>query len=131
MTESQINSLEDLSTLRTAPNLDNQQSKRLLDELCIYMDSADWFTIGIMASSANIAVSTFKEMETRFNWSQMNSTSLPKENGPVFLKANQKTGDIYVRIEHGLGEGVLISCQHNDTNKNSETFGPFPLNFFQ
>ena len=55
----------------------------------------------------------------------------PIEDGPVFLKANQKTGDIYVRIEYGLGEGILLSCQHNEEGRDADTIGPFPLDFFK
>ena len=54
----------------------------------------------------------------------------PNKDGPVFLKANQKTGDIHIRIEYGLGEGILLSCQQEEEKKNTSTFGPFPLNFF-
>ncbi|MFL0732696.1 MAG: DUF1824 family protein [Prochlorococcus sp.] len=36
-----------------------------------------------------------------------------------------------MRIEYGLGEGVLISCQHNNEEKEADTLGPFPLDFFK
>ena len=48
----------------------------------------------------------------------------------VFMKGNQKTGDVYIRSEYGLGEGILLTCQYNDLNRNSITYGPFPLSFF-
>ena len=47
-----------------------------------------------------------------------------------FLKANQKTGNVFVRSENGLGEGILITCQYDEGVKESNTFGPLPLNFF-
>ena len=55
----------------------------------------------------------------------------PDKEGPVFLKANQRSAQIHIRIEHGLGEGILISCQNNDELICSKTFGPFPLDFFK
>lgn len=131
MTELVIKSLKDLNGHRSAPSLDSTQSKHLLDQLCAYIGDADWFTVGIMAPSSSLAIFVLREMESRFNWTAMNVVDKPTEDGPVFLKANQKTGDIHVRIEYGLGEGVLISCQHNNEEKEADTLGPFPLDFFK
>ena len=50
--------------------------------------------------------------------------------GRVFLKGNQKTGNVYMRSENGLGEGILITCQYEIDSKKSSTFGPLPLDFF-
>ncbi len=131
MIPAEIKSLNDLRKLRTAPDLDRSQSRSILNELRATMDGADWFTIGIMASSANAALCTLKEMETHFKWPAMNVAKKDNQDGPVFLKANQKTGDIYIRVEHGLGEGILLSCQYDDEKETADTFGPFPLNFFK
>ena len=46
------------------------------------------------------------------------------------MKGNQKTGEVYIRTEYGLGEGILLTCQYDDPSKNSMTYGPFPLSFF-
>ena len=51
-------------------------------------------------------------------------------DGSVFLKGNQKTGNVFVRSENGLGEGILITCQYDEGVKESNTFGPLPLDFF-
>ena len=51
-------------------------------------------------------------------------------DGSVFLKGNQKTGNVFVRSESGLGEGILITCQYDEDTKESSTFGPLPLDFF-
>ncbi|WP_269623390.1 DUF1824 family protein [Prochlorococcus marinus] len=131
MNEPEIQTLNDLEKLRSAPNLSHNQKKALHKELNEYIADADWFTIGIMASSSNLAILTLKEMENHFNWLAMKVVEKPQKNGPVFLKANQKTGDIYIRIEYGLGEGILLSCQHNDQLKSTQTLGPLPLNFFK
>ena len=128
--DSHIGSLQDLRNLRSAPDLDDAQSKVLIRELSTYMDDSDWFTVGIMAPSFAIAILVLREMESRFNWLPMKVVVKPKEEGPVFLKANQKAGEVNVRVEHGLGEGILLSCQRNDLGRDSDTLGPFPLNFF-
>ena len=52
-------------------------------------------------------------------------------DGCVFLKGNQKTGNVFVRSENGLGEGILITCQYDEDAEESNTFGPLPLDFFQ
>ena len=131
MIDPEINSLKDLKRLRSAPSLDKEQSKNLLRELCSYMTLADWFTIGIMAPSSQLALFALKELEVHFNWSAMKVVEKPIADGPVFLKANQKTGDILVRLEYGLGEGILLSCQNDETQENVDTYGPFPLDFFK
>ena len=48
----------------------------------------------------------------------------------VFFKANQKTGNVFIRSENGLGEGILLTCQYNEDPHESNTFGPLPLDFF-
>ena len=131
MINAEINSLNDLRKIRSAPMLDINQEKRLLKELSSYMDDADWFTVGIMAPSCMHAIFVLKEMESLFSWSPMKVATKPQEDGPVFLKANQNTGDVHIRIEYGLGEGVLLSCQYNKDQKIANTFGPFPLNIFK
>ncbi len=130
MIDSDITSLNDLTMRRTAPKLDSNQKQTLKKELSEHMQSADWFTVGIMSPSYKQAVYILKEMESRFNWPSMKVASQPSGQGPVFLKANQKTGSFNARIEHGLGEGILLSCQYNKENRNANTLGPFPLDFF-
>ena len=131
MLESQIQSLQNLSCFRTAPQLNSSQKEKLLKELLFYVQKADWFTVGIMAASKSIAIANLRQLESFFDWESMNIVSEPIKDGPVFLKANQKTTDVYIRIENGLGEGILISCQGDPKKDNTETFGPFPLNIFR
>ena len=69
--------------------------------------------------------------EKKFNYSEMKCITMPMSQGPIFLKANQKTGEIHARIEYGLGEGILISCHNDDNSVTSRTIGPFPLDFFR
>ncbi len=96
----EINKLVDLNNFRTAPKLSDWQAKNLLEELEANILNADWITIGVMAPNDNEA------------------------------KANQKTGNVFVRSENGLGEGILITCQYDEGAKESNTFGPLPLYFF-
>ncbi len=131
MEANQIHLLEDLNKLRSAPEIPMPQSENIFKELKEKIENSDWFTIGIMAPSSNVAISALRELEDCFSWEAMRIVEKPDIDGPVFLKANQNTGDVYIRIEYGLGEGILISCQQNDPNKKINTFGPFPLKFFQ
>ena len=131
MIESKVESLKDLYLLRTAPTLNKDQTKSLFKELCLYMNDAEWFTVGIMAKSSKEAISSLRQIENCFKWQPMKLGEQPFKEGPVFLKANQNSGDIHIRIEHGLGEGILISCQHKKEDLPSETLGPFPLDFFK
>ena len=130
MSDARMISLDDLKLLRSAPMLNQDQMDYLREELYSYMNEADWFTIGIMASSTKQAIRSLRELEKKMDWPEMTIGSHPKENGPVFLKANQNTQDVYIRIEHGLGEGILISCQSNEESRGTSTLGPLPLDFF-
>ena len=127
----EINFLKDLNRYHSAPLINDKQRNILLNELSVYMKDSDWFTIGIMATSSDLAISNLRDIEFFFNWSEMKISNKNVPSGPVFLKANQRTGEAYIRLEHGLGEGILLSCQSNNPNINTFTFGPFPLYFFQ
>ena len=122
--------LADLDKLRSAPKLTKEQSMTLFNELKNIIYKSDWVTIGIMSPSLKKGLNAIRKIEERFNYNEMKCVTLPSSDGPIFLKANQKTGEIHARIEFGLGEGILISCQNNDDSVATKTIGPFPLDFF-
>ena len=126
----EINKLVDLNNLRTAPQLSNSQEKKLLEELEANILSADWITIGIMAPSDNKAIEALQSISKKYSSIKFGNLGSLKADGGVFLKANQKTSNVFVRSENGLGEGILITCQNDDGGKESYTFGPLPLDFF-
>ena len=125
-----IYKLEDLEQLRTAPKLSKRQSELLLNQVKEIVLKADWVTIGIMSPSVEKGIDAIRRIERKFKYKEMKPQTIPSSNGPVFLKANQKTGEIHARIEYGLGEGILISCHNSDSSIIARTIGPFPLDFF-
>jgi len=126
----EINKLVDLNNLRTAPQLSNSQEKKLLEELESNIFNADWITIGIMAPSDNKAIEALKSISKKYSSIKFGNLGSLHADGAVFLKANQKTSNVFVRSESGLGEGILITCQYDEGAKESNTFGPLPLDFF-
>ena len=130
MTESAITNLSDLARLRGAPELLPQTKDQLRQELQQAMATARWFTIGVMAPSMEQALAALRSLEQSQEWEPLELVDSPDEPGPVFLKANQKGGTIRIRIEHGLGEGMLISGHGDDETAPSTTWGPLPLDFF-
>ena len=126
----EINKLVDLNNLRTAPQLSKRQEKKLLEELEVNIFNADWITIGIMAPSDNKAIKALKSISKKYSSIQFGNLDSLHAYGGVFLKANQKTSNVFVRSENGLGEGILITCQYEESAKESNTFGPLPLDFF-
>ena len=126
----EINKLVDLNSLRTAPKLNNSQVKKLFGELESNISKADWMTIGIMAPSDTRAKEAFKWISRKYSSIKFGNLISLHADGAVFLKANQKTGNVFVRSENGLGEGILITCQYDEGAKESNTFGPLPLCFF-
>ena len=130
MTETSVQNLADLARLRGAPELLPQTRKTLRAELKLAMGNASWFTIGVMAPSMEQALAALRSLEQSQEWEPLELVDSPDEPGPVFLKANQKGGTIRIRIEHGLGEGMLISGHGDDETTPSTTWGPLPLDFF-
>ena len=126
----EINKLVDLNNLRTAPQLSNIQEKKLLEEVETNILNTDWITIGIMAPSDKRAIEALQSISNKFSSIKFGNIGSLHADGGVFLKANQKTGNVFVRSENGLGEGILITCQYDENNKESNTFGPLPLDFF-
>jgi len=126
----QINKLVDLNNLRTAPQLSHSQEKKLLEELEANIFNADWITIGIMAPSDNKAIEALQSISKNYSSIKFENLGSLHADGGVFLKANQKTGNVFIRSERGLGEGILITCQYDEDAKELNTFGPFPLDFF-
>ena len=126
----EINKLVDLNNLRTAPQLIDRQAKKLLEELEVNIFNADWITIGIMAPCDIKAIEALQSISKKYSSIKFGNLGSLHADGGVFLKANQKTGNVFVRSENGLGEGILITCQYDEDAKESNTFGPLPLDFF-
>mgnify|MGYP001232609211 CR=1 FL=1 len=126
----EINNLVDLNVLRTAPKLSNIQVKKILEELEANIFNADWITIGIMAPSDTKAIEVLKSITEKYSSIKFANLDSLHADGSVFLKGNQKTGNVFIRSENGLGEGILLTCQYDHESKDSSTFGPLPLDFF-
>ena len=126
----EVNSLFDLISLRSAPKLSKGQVKKLQDELEEKILNCDWLTIGIMANSDFEAIEALKSISKKYSSIKFLDLDSVRANGSVFLKANQKTGNIFIRSENGLGEGILLTCQYDSVTEESSTYGPFPLDFF-
>ena len=125
-----IKKLVDLNSFRSAPVLTNIQVKKLLEELETNIFKADWISIGIMAPCDKKAIETLQSISKKYSSIQFSNLDSLHADGSVFLKGNQKTGNVFVRSENGLGEGILITCQYDSNSEESYTFGPFPLDFF-
>ena len=126
----QINELIDLNKYKTAPILDLNQIQKLSKELDSEIRNSDWITIGVMAKNDNEAKNAFKMFIQKYPYIHFDDFEKLKAMGNVFMKGNQKTGEVYMRSEYGIGEGILLTCQYNDPLRNSSTYGPFPLSFF-
>ena len=130
MSSPSIQSLKDLSRLREAPTLDQGIADQLREELEFALSQSSWFTIGVMAPSSHQALSSLRSLEESQQWTSLEVTETTTDIGPVFLKANQRGGTVRIRIEHGLGSGILISGHGDDVAQPVTTWGPFPLDFF-
>ena len=126
----EINKLADLNSLRTAPILNKVQIKKLLEELETNIFNADWITIGIMAPGDTKAIEALQSITKKYSSIKFVNLNSLHADGSVFLKGNQKTGNVFIRSENGLGEGILLTCQYDHESKESSTIGPLPLDFF-
>ena len=125
-----INNLDELNNLRSAPYLNKFESEVILKQISTRIINSDWITIGIMANSDKDAKKALTSIIKKYNFKFFKNFNKIKVPGNVFLKANQKTGEVYIRSENGLGVGILLTCQYNNPSNNSQTYGPFPLNLF-
>tara|TARA_B100000212_G_scaffold337310_1_gene311939 strand:- start:404 stop:790 length:387 start_codon:yes stop_codon:yes gene_type:complete len=125
-----INELIDLNNFKTAPVLDLDQIQKLTMELETKIVNSDWLTIGVMAKSDSEAKIALKTIIQKYSFDNFINFENLKASGNVFMKGNQKTGEVYIRSEYGLGEGILLTCQYDEPSKDSMTYGPFPLKFF-
>ncbi len=125
-----INELIDLNNFKTAPVLDLDQIQKLTMELETKIVNSDWLTIGVMAKSDSEAKIALKTIIQKYSFDNFINFENLKASGNVFMKGNQKTGEVYIRSEYGLGEGILLTCQYDEPYKDSMTYGPFPLKFF-
>ena len=125
-----INDLNDFNSLRTSPKLSEPESYNILNQIDNKILNSDWITIGIMAQSDLEAKDALKSIIKKYNFKSFKNFEYINALGHVFLKANQKTGEVYIRSENGLGEGILLTCQYDDLSIYSKTYGPFPLNLF-
>ena len=126
-----ITNLDEFNHLRTAPFLDEFESEVILKKINIKIINSDWITIGIMAKSDKDAKKALSSIINKYNFKFFKNFNIIRAPGNVFLKANQKTGEVYIRSENGLGVGILITCQYNNLPNYSQTYGPFPLNLFK
>jgi len=83
-----------------------------------------------MASCDTKAIEALQSISKKYSSIKFGNLGSLHADGGVFLKANQKTSNVFVRSENGLGEGILITCQYEKDSKESNTFGPLPLDFF-
>ena len=127
----EINNLFDLNSLRSSPKLSKKQINKLQDELDANIIKADWITIGIMANSDFAAKEALKSITKKYSSIQFRDLDSLNAKGCVYLKGNQKTGNVFIRSENNLGEGILLTCQYENESKESGTFGPLPLDFFE
>ena len=125
-----ITNLDELNHLRSAPFLDKHESEDILRQINTKIKDSDWITIGIMATNEQDAKKALNSIIQKYNFKFSKNFNELRASGNVFLKANQKSGEIYIRSENGLGEGILLTCQYNDLSIHSITYGPFPLNLF-
>jgi len=126
-----ITNLNELNHLRSAPFLDKSESEDILRQINIKIKDSDWITIGIMATNQQDAKKALISIIQKYNFKFSKNFTELRASGNVFLKANQKSGEVYIRSENGLGEGILLTCQYNDLSIHSKTYGPFPLNLFR
>ena len=86
--------------------------------------------IRIKSGGGNAGHNGLKSISNKYSSIKFGNLDSLHADGYVFLKGNQKTGNVFVRSENGLGEGILITCQYDEDAEESNTFGPLPLDFF-
>lgn len=131
MTLPEVVQLADLRGYRSAPPLKEAQRLQLQSELRQRVAVCDWCTIGVMAPGSKAAWAALRSFEQALGWQPLPAQGEDGEiDGAVFLKGHQGTGQVWLRAEEGLGEGVLVSGHSARHPELQDTWGPFPLAFF-
>ena len=130
MNSPSIQCLNDLIRLREAPTPAQATKDQLREELQVELTQFSWSTIGVMAPSADQALSSRRSLEASQEWTSLKVVETTTDEGPVFLEAKQRGGTVRVRLEHGLRSGILISGHGDDDAQPATTWGPLPLDFF-
>jgi hypothetical protein len=115
--------------------LDPDQRRRLRQDLSPLLAACGWCTVGIMAPSAAAALAALRSLEGALGWPALQPAeegdgAAEGEEGPVFLKGNQRNGCFRLRREDGLGEGILITGHEAADPAAEDTWGPMPLDLF-
>ena len=97
-----IDELIDLNNYKTAPSLDLNQIQKLSRQLDNEIINSDWLTIGIMAKSDHEAKNALRTFLQKYSSISFNNFEKLTAIGNVFMKGNQKTGEVYIRSEYGL-----------------------------
>ena len=122
--------LDDLKAFRSSPEISAEDRILLVTELRSRLTACEWFTVGVMAPTAEIGIRALRELEHALEWAPLIVSGEPLPDGPVFLKGNQRNGTAVLRSESGLGVGILISGQAPGNPVAEDTWGPLPLDFF-
>ena len=80
----EIKYLVDLNILKSAPKLNNNQIKKLLEELETYIFDADWITIGIMAPHDYLAVEALQSISKKYSSIKFKGLNSLRADGGVF-----------------------------------------------
>jgi hypothetical protein len=131
MTPQEVVHLADLRGFREAPPLSSVQRCQLREELRQRVASCQWCTIGVMAPGAVDAWAALQSFAQALDLPPFAAPSGVEEStGPVFLKANQRNGQVWLRQEAGLGQGVLLTGHSASNPELEDTWGPLPLDLF-
>lgn len=123
--------LSDLRGHRTAPPLTGPQRRQLQEELLQRVAACEWCTIGVMAPDRRAAWAALRSFEQALCWPPLGAPEQEEGiEGPVFLKGHQRTGQVVLREEAGLGQGVLLTGHCASNPDLEDTWGPLPLDFF-
>ena len=82
----EINKLDDLKSLRTAPLLNRIQVRKLLKELELNILNADWITIGIMAPCDKKAIESLQSISKKYSSIKFDNLDSLHADGCVFFK---------------------------------------------
>jgi hypothetical protein len=127
-----LSTLADLRGLRTAPSLSPAERESLRGELADRLAACEWFTVGVMAPSAAAAVAALRQAETVLGWSPLEANAGHDPQGAPVNAApgSEEAGPVFLKVESGLGEGLLISGHSPVDPEAEDTWGPLPLDFF-
>jgi hypothetical protein len=108
-----------------------EEKTQVREALTVLTQASDYQTLGICADDLAEGVNTLKAYLMGLGYgSSFEIQDFPDTENPVYMKYNTRKHTHYVDAYMGNYRGVLVTFQSDYSDRQSGTYGHFPLDLF-